>query len=298
MADLRAVTSIEGADGRYTAVLSPDYTNMNGAPFGGYLAALLLRAAGVHSSLPRPATFQAQFLNAAEIRSVDIRVSTLRSSKRSEAIRVSMSQGEKPIAEAMIWTVGELDGLDHGPHVVPSAPPPESLRSFRELYANYPDVGFTRQFEVRPVMTFALDGPRPDGAPPWDMSPFMAGEPAPQKAETKGWFRLNEQSGLDDPYVDGGRMLVALDFFPIGAAQMPNTGKAMVFLPTLSLTATFHEPAGTEWLYCEATSPIAKSGLVLADGTVWSSDGRLVATGNQQCFQRVMTSMPTMSQDS
>src|SRR5687768_1760019 len=118
MRDFELATAVEGGDGRYTAELSPDFVTPGG-PFGAYLAALCLRAAGEHSSLPRPASFHCQFLNVADIARVDFHVSTLRSSKRAHAVRVAMHQGEKPIVDATVWTVSELSGFDHGPSNVP-----------------------------------------------------------------------------------------------------------------------------------------------------------------------------------
>jgi acyl-CoA thioesterase-2 len=291
--DAEFETAIDGADGEYSASLSPHYvTPEAGGPFGGYLAALLLRTAGRQSTLTRPASFHCVFLNAASIERVDLEVTTLRSSSRAEALRVSMTQGGKPIADALVWLVGSPEGLDHGPVGVPSPPHPDSLRSFGELYRDFEAVGFAACLDVRPEFTFALDGWRPSGAPPWSMEELRANIP-PQAPVAAGWVRLRGQVTFSDPFTDAGRAMVALDSFPIMAAQMPHLGTAAVFLPSLDFTVRFHEFApNSEWLYCQAESPIASEGVLLTGGKVWSQDGKLVATGAQHTFQRVMASPP------
>lgn len=275
--------AVEGADGQYSADLSPDYRTMV-APFGGYIAAVLLRTAGAHSSLPKPASMYCHFLNAADSAPVDLEVATRRKSSRAEAMRVTMRQSDKLIAEAMVWMIGNLEGADHvSPHM-PSAPPPEACRTFQELYENYPaGFGF---MEGRPIFEWPLDKPRP-GAPPWPMEELMARiEPLPPFV--RGWVRLTPKATFDDPIVDAARVVLPLDWMPVGATQMPHAGKA-IFAQSLDFSVAFHESAPTsEWLYCEGESPIALGGVVNAAGRVWSQNGKLLATGHQQAFQRIM----------
>src|SRR6059036_459132 len=112
MGDLASDTAVEGLDGRYTARFSRDWEIWG--PNGGYIASLALRAAGAHSRFDRPASLVGHFLGVATFdRPLDIRVETLRPAKRAESIRVSLSQGDDPIFEAMVWAVGDVNGLDH-----------------------------------------------------------------------------------------------------------------------------------------------------------------------------------------
>lgn len=150
MAEAAFDTRIVGADGTYSVVLSPDFVTPLGGPFGGYLATLLLRAAGMHATLPRPVSLHCQFLNAAAIDRVDVSTVTLRSSSRAHAVRVSMTQSDKPIAEGIVWFSAKLEGLDHGPVAVPSPPHPETLRSIEELFTDYTPTGFSAQLDLRP----------------------------------------------------------------------------------------------------------------------------------------------------
>src|SRR5258708_25112344 len=103
MGDLAIDTAVEGHDGHYTARFSGDWEIWG--PNGGYVAAIALRAAGAHARFDRPATFTCHYLSAAAFDEVQLEVTTLRSSRRAESIRVSMTQGEKPILEALVWTI-------------------------------------------------------------------------------------------------------------------------------------------------------------------------------------------------
>jgi acyl-CoA thioesterase len=63
--------------------------------------------------LRRPASFSGHFLNVADFDEVDLQVTKLRSAKRAESLRVSMTQKDRPIFEAIVWVVGEIAGLEH-----------------------------------------------------------------------------------------------------------------------------------------------------------------------------------------
>ena len=53
MGDLAVDTEVVGGDGHFTAQLSSDWEIWG--PNGGYVAAVLLRAAGAHTRFDRPA---------------------------------------------------------------------------------------------------------------------------------------------------------------------------------------------------------------------------------------------------
>src|SRR5947209_7879959 len=128
MGDLDQDTRVSGADGLYQANLNEDW-NIWG-PNGGYIAAVLLRAAGTHAELPRPASLAVQFLARADFEPVDLAVTTLRRTRRAEAVTVTMAQSGRTIASAMAWFVDQgLDGLDHDVTQWPAPPPVEELRT-------------------------------------------------------------------------------------------------------------------------------------------------------------------------
>ncbi|MCE7883273.1 MAG: hypothetical protein DYH08_05305 [Actinobacteria bacterium ATB1] len=70
MGDFEADTRLTGSSGRYTAEISRDWEIWG--PYGGYMAALLLRAAGMHSSFDRPGTLSVHFLGSATFETATI----------------------------------------------------------------------------------------------------------------------------------------------------------------------------------------------------------------------------------
>ncbi len=53
------------------------------------------------------------------------------------------------------------------------------------------------------------------------------------------------------------------------------------------MTAQFHgDASSSEWLLVDARAPVADGGLIGTTSTVWSADGRLVASGGAQLFCR------------
>ncbi len=90
MGDLEVDTRLTGGDGRWTAELDESWAIWG--PCGGYVAAVLLRAAGAHAAFPRPATLSVQFLGVARFDRVELRAETLQAGRRSHCIRVTMTQ--------------------------------------------------------------------------------------------------------------------------------------------------------------------------------------------------------------
>src|SRR4051812_39870340 len=143
MGDLDLDTRIEGSDGRWTATLSGDW-NIWG-PNGGSLASVLLRAAGTHARPPRPASLTVHFLARASFAEVTMTTRTLRRTRRAEAVAVTMTQGDRTVAEALAWFVlDDLDGLDHDVTEMPEVAGVDQLRSFDQLRIDHdiPDPPF------------------------------------------------------------------------------------------------------------------------------------------------------------
>jgi acyl-CoA thioesterase II len=267
MGDLAADSAVEGRDGRYRARVSSEWEIWG--PNGGYVAALALRAAAAQSRLPRPATFACHFLGTAEFDEVDLTVTILRSAKRAESLRVSMTQNERPVLEALAWFVSDSDGLAHDVAVMPDVPGPDELKSWEDLgfEAPYP---FWRNVEARSI---GYTGPWEDRTP---------GEPAFQQ-----WYRFRPRATFEDPVVEAARLMIVLDIIPWPAATRASTGKLPFIAPNLDLTVRFHRtPGDAEWLLGEGEAPIAEDGLISGTARVWSQDGKLLASGEQQMLCR------------
>ncbi len=244
---------------------------------------LALRAAGAHSDLARPASFSCHFLGVADFDTVELSVRTLRRTKRVESIAVSMSQRGAPILEAMIWVVGEVDGLEHAAWLMPDIPAPRTCPTAGERMAAAglspgPQFAFWDNLEFRPC----------DWIDDWD------NRPAGQFHEN-AWYRFLPRTTFDDPFVDAGRSLLVLDTVLWPAAMRGHPENTDWYAPSIDVQARFHalDPS-SEFLLADAHSPSACDGLVSGVGAVWSESGVLLATGGQQmlCRPRALNPNP------
>jgi len=275
MGDLAHDTAVEGADGHYIASLSPDWEIWG--PNGGYVAAVALRAAGAHSRHPKPASLLCHFLEVADFEEVELRVETLRESRRAESMRVSMTQSGRRILEALVWAVdGGLSGLEHADAPAPAVPDPEDLAPIEHrlpVEDSRPRYSFFDNLEERPVNWIADWESRPAGVPVHHC-----------------WYRFRPPPIDADPWVDAGRLAILVDTFQWPAAMRGHAGGTVHHLaPSLDLACRFHRtgPAGAaEWLLVEGRSPVATEGLVGGIASVWDRQGSLLASGGQQMLCR------------
>jgi acyl-CoA thioesterase-2 len=271
MGDLTADTAVEGTDGKYAATLSRDWEIWG--PNGGYIAAIALRAAGAYSRFDRPVTLVGHFLGVADFDSpVDLDVTALREAKRAQSVRVSMTQRGQPIFDAMVWSVGDVSGLEHDVTEMPEAPDPESLRSAADRLAEAgiePQFKFWGNFDERPVRW--IDD--------WENR-------APGDPVFGGWYRYVPSATFDDPWVDACRSVVLLDTLGWPAACQLHT-RSDYIAPSIDLSVAFHRSRPEEqWLYAQASCPSASAGLVACESRVWSRDGTLLAVGASQLLCR------------
>ena len=265
-ADFGAETSLRGDSGEYVATLSPAWEIWG--PQGGYTAAVALRAAGAESGFPRPASFYCQYLSVAQFGDIHVEVTSLRRTRRAEALRVSLTQ-EKPVLEALVWTVAELSGIDHSASEPPEAPAPGKVESWDKYWPDGPPFRFWENFDVRPV------DPAPDQ---WQDA---------RSPRTLGWSRLLTRPALEDPFIDAGRMLLVADSAMYPAATLAHEGLFPYIAPSLDLNVSFHATArDSEWLLIEAQSPVSRDAVVAGRASIWSQDGQLVASAVQQMLQR------------
>ena len=272
MGDLAEDTAVEAlGDGRYRATLSADWEIWG--PMGGYVAAVALRAAGAETGHAQPAAFSCHYLGVARFEPVDVVVEPLRDGRAASSHRVSISQGDRPILGAMVWSVAETDGLEHDETVAPDVPGPDALPSIAELVPPdaQPPFPFWENFDAKPLH-FEIDWP-PDG---------------PRPARWQEWLRFLPTSAFEDPWVDACRTVILVDLPSWPSAHRPHAWRQPPFIaPTLDLNVAFHRPtAGEEWLLCDGAAPLSTGGLFGWTARVWSPSGRLHASGGGQCLYR------------
>jgi acyl-CoA thioesterase-2 len=263
---------------RFSARLSGEWEIWG--PMGGYVASVALRAAGAASPFARPASFSCHYLGVAAFDRVDIAVTTLRAARTALSQRVEVTQGGKPIMEATVWSVGDVDGLAHDVTEPPDVPGPDELKSIRELVGE-------EELEQRPFPFWRNFDSKPIG---WTPEPPT--EPLPPV--WRGWLRFLPASTFEDPWVDACRSLVLVDLQSWPSAVRQHFGVPQRFIaPSLDLYVSFNDPRpGSEWLLADGYGPVARDGLMAWNGRLWSDDGHLVASGGGQMLCRRLPDPP------
>jgi acyl-CoA thioesterase-2 len=274
MADLGDDTAVEAlGDGRYRATVSADWEIWG--PMGGYVAAFALRAAGAATDHPHPAAFSCHFLSVANFGPVDLRVEPRKTGRSAASHRVELSQDGRPILDAMVWSVAEVDGLEHDETRAPDLPTPDELPSIHELLpeGEGPPFPFWKNFDAKPI-DFESEWP-PDG---------------PRPAEWQEWLRFLPTASYVDPWVDAVRSVILVDLPSFPSAHRPHAWKEEPYTaPTLDLNVAFHQPtSGDEWLLCDGAAPLSTRGLFGWTANIWSVGGDLHASGGGQCLYRRM----------
>jgi acyl-CoA thioesterase len=268
VADFGIDSAVVGRNGRYRATLADGWEIWG--PQGGYIAAVALRAAAAASAFSRPASITCHYLRAGQLGPVDIRVESLRQSRRAESLRVTLLQNELPILDALVWTVAALVGVDHDAGASPVVPRPDELEPWEvHLPGGEPPFPFWRNFDVHPVT------PQPSE---WGQA---------TEARWLTWSRLRVRPPLEDPYIDAARMLLAADAAMYPAATFAHEELFPYIAPSMDLMMSFHlVGAGSEWLLVDAVSPLSEGALVAGRASIWGTDGRLLASAMQQMLQR------------
>ena len=251
--------------GSYQATLSRDWEIWG--PNGGYLCAIVLRAAAHEAQIPRPVALYCHYLKVAQFAPVELRVELLGRTRRSESFRVSMRQDDKLILEAMVRTAAAGEGLEHSDVQAPAVPPPEELPEASSLLT--PEHGkrhaFWKNFDVRVIHPERFKLPRPVMAPRW-----------------REWFRVHCESAFADPFLDAGRSALLLDTMGWPAAVGPHPNSSYL-APSLDFAVWFHAtaPAG-DFVLVEAHSAVAREGVIGATGRVFDRSGTLLASSGTQ----------------
>jgi acyl-CoA thioesterase-2 len=279
MGDLANDTAVQPrGDGCYEATLSADWEIWG--PMGGYVAACALRAAGAATEQARPATFSCHYLGVARFGHIDLRVQTRRSGRTATSQRVEVTQEDRPILDAMVWSVGDVEGLEHDETSPPDVPDPDHLPEVRELLPDdaEPPFPFWNNFESKPI-DFEVEWP-PSG---------------PRPARWQEWLRFTPTATFEDPWVDAARCVILVDLPSWPSAHRPHAWKQPPFTaPTLDLNVAFHRPTtGRDWLLCDGAAPLSTAGLFGWTARVWSTGGRLHASGGGQCLYRRLPPPPT-----
>jgi acyl-CoA thioesterase len=247
------VTAIRPCDdtGVFDADLHPGWA-IGGKPNGGYLLAILGRAACRVVGTTHPLAISGHYLRAPSAGPAQVRTEVVRAGRRVSTSRASLWQGDKPCIDALVSS-GELSGggIEWSAGPPPDMPPPQDCVS-----AETPEftVELFRHTELR------LD---PATAP----FPQASGEPL-----VRFWFRLRDGSAPDVL-----SLVLAVDSGPPTVFNLSRYGWA----PTVELTVLLRGVPAPGWLRCEARTRILAGGWFDEEASVWDTTGRLVAQSRQ-----------------
>jgi acyl-CoA thioesterase-2 len=191
---------------------------------------------------------------------------------------VAIQHGEQIFHMSASFQVAE-PALDRQAEM-PTVPDPETL----------PDL-MTAMEELKRQ---APDRPRPFRIHehPFDFRPAELPDPLadiPREPRIKVWIRLKDRVP-DDPILHQCLLAYTSDYFLLGAASMDarmSNERERLQMASIDHAMWFHRPARPdEWLLYVLDSPTASSARGFARGSLFSRDGRLVASTAQEGLVR------------
>jgi acyl-CoA thioesterase len=255
MGGFAAATAVRRLDGgRYRAEIDGDY-GFAEAINGGYLMAVLLRAAVEASPHRHPVATSACFLRVARPGPAEILIEPRKAGRTTAATRVTLVQDDLPVVDAQVST----GTLDAAAAPVWSGPPPSDMPAIGDCLVFEPRSetrGFADQVDMRfdPATMGWLDGQ-------------PAGEP-----RMRAYFRARE------PYPPDAYLLaLAVDALP---PVVLNTGAAG-WAPTVQLTWHMRAVPAPGWLAIHGSGRLVSDGWFDEEVEVWDATGRLVAQSRQ-----------------
>jgi len=269
VAQLKVATAVKPTgEGRYEVVLDPHW-RIGTKPNGGYLLAVLARAAvqaagAAGPDHPHPAAISAHYMAAPGAGPAEVEVEVLRRGRSATQLRATLHAAGTRCVEALV-TCGQLPpagGPAYWSGVDPPDLPPEE--------ACFPVPADDPRF---PVPLFSEVALRVDPT----SAGFAVGRPA-GKGEIRGWARISPEP--PDPHA----LLVAVDCLPPATFDL---GLAGSWVPTVELTAYVRALPAPGPLQVRQRARLVAYDRVDEECDVWDSTGALVATGHQLAAVRL-----------
>ena len=258
-----AATALEALEpvggGRFAASSHPDWT-IGGKANGGYLLALLARAAVATGDHPHVLAASAHYLRSPDPGPVVVEAEVLRAGRSAGQLRVRLLQGGRPCVEALI-TTATLDPAaePYWSGDLPAAPVSGSHGRPTRLPGTNPSgvrVAILDQVELR------MDH---------DDLGWASGAPS-GAGELRGTLALPDGEDFDPV-----SLLFAVDALPPGTFDVELTG----WVPTLELTAYVRALPAPGPVRVLQRAHLIEGQRVDEQCWVWDSRGRLVAQATQ-----------------
>ncbi len=252
-------TEVEMIDqGLFRARIDTGWWVMRG-PNGGYVAALLERAAEKHVADPtrHPRSLTVHYLSPPTEGEAEISVTTERSGRTLSSLSIRMTQGDQVRAIGVACLAESRKGLEIDGMTMPSVPEAASLARGDSVMPIH------QRYDQRYIENFHPD-----------QDPSQVGVAA--------WIRLTEIQDLDYPLLAAYSDALRPSVFSMAA-----TREEIGPVPTVDLTVHYRsDPAELElepdaFLLAVCRSRFARDGYVEEDGEIWSPCGTLLLQSRQ-----------------
>jgi hypothetical protein len=252
----------EQRPGRYDVTIDSGWS-IGDRPNGGYLMALVTRAAVAASPHPDPLTISAQFLRPPSFGPAVVEIDDLRIGRSVGFHTARLIENGETVLEARV-TTGRLpsdqpdDGRSWQADTAPELPPPDSCAP---APANAPDGTHISLYEAVEVRydRATVQWARPKLA-------HLAHEPV-----LRAWVRLAD--GPTDPY----GVIVAADALPPAVFALGFRG----WSPTVDMTTYLRGRPAPGWLRVVVHTQLVAGGWFDEQAVVWDANGQLVAQARQ-----------------
>jgi len=248
-------------DGRFRGTTSPAYANMAG-PFGGFTAAILMRAVIEHPErTANPVAFTVNFCAALKDGNFNITVKLQRSAKYTQHWSLELEQNGIVCATATMICGARADVFSHQSGEPPQAPPPEACEEMKTAGA----LNWLSRYKFRTV----------DGTIEFSSKPHSE----PKSPRNIHWVSDHPERPLD--YLS---LAAIADTFILRLLYVRGTIAPM---GTVSMTTYFHTTGeelarqGSEPLLGVATAERFHGNFHDQSMTLWGKDNLLLASGTQ-----------------
>ncbi len=248
----------------------------SGRAYGGeILAQALIAATRTVDADRRIHSMHGYFLRAADVElSTTWTVDRMRDGRNFSARSVVGDQGGRTIFQAMFSFHVPADGVTHEDAMPPNLPDPETLPTSADALAGAPDVrdreywSYERNFDIRHAEPAVYV--RPDGE---------------RRRRQVVWLRAFDRLP-DDVDLHRAAITYVCDYTllePVLRQHGVAWADAGVVTASLDHAMWFHHDArADEWFALVQDSPIAMRGVALTTASLYSQDGRLIATVGQE----------------
>jgi 2-amino-4-hydroxy-6-hydroxymethyldihydropteridine diphosphokinase len=244
----------------------PDWSNISGDMFGGYLSAVSLFAVKAVAPHMSPTSLTHRFIHGVPVGSIGkVSMGVDRQNDRSIGVVVTLTVDGQAVGRSMVTAIAEMSDVVTGP----SAPLTDGIES------------------TVPIGDLVAGLGMPVGMSPTNWGPLENWDTPDLGGGTQPVFRLwspNAGVGGNDPYLAAASMMMPIDA-AIWPAAMQDLGLLphgpVVFTPTVECSAVFADTASDDLYHlAEARIEYRAESSVSATIRIWGDDGGYRATGH------------------